>query len=112
MPKTAAYTGFSSTGAYTNSYDQFNVNGSFNDGWDFYTEGWKSGSTTFFHAYGYRDTYDSRGAVVQFKHEGRYWACGASSAVNGRLLFFGSNTVRPQDQTIRSCGFGVRPVKE
>ena len=115
-PKTAAFTGFTSTGANTNNSSQFNVSGSFTKGWNFYTNGWKTGSTIFFDALGLRDTYSGRssgtGAVVRVGEEVHFWASGASSASFGRLLDFGSGGVDPQIANARSYGFSVRPVKE
>ena len=111
-PKTAAFTGFTSTGAYTNNSSQFNVSGIWNRGWNFYTNGWKTGNTIFFDALGYRDTYNGAGAVVLVGGEGYFWASGASSASYGRTLYFLSGRVNPQYALLRSCGFSVRPVKE
>ena len=112
-PKTAAFTGFTSTGAYTNNSSQFNVSGIWNRGWNFYTNGWKTGSTIFFDALGYRDTYGgATGAVAYVGENGIYWSAGAYSASYGRDLDFGSGGVYPQDADTRSYGFSVRSVKE
>jgi hypothetical protein len=112
-PKTAAFTGFTSTGGNTTNSSQFNVSGSFTKGWNFYTNGWKTGNTIFFDALGYRDTYNgATGAVVLVGGEGHFWASGASSASNGRFLGFCSGYVNPQFAHIRSYGFSVRSVKE
>ena len=114
-PKTTAFTGFTSTGASTNNSSQFNVSGSFNQGFFFYTNGWKTGSTVFFDALGFRDTYSGRsgtGAVVYFGEVGFFWASGASSASNGRNLNFDSGYVDPQHASNRSYGFSVSSVKE
>ena len=105
-PKTAAFTGFTSTGGNTENSSQLNVSGSFNQGFFFYTNGWKTGSTVFFDALGNRDTYSGRssgtGAVVFVGGEDGFWASGASSASLGRLLYFRSGSV----------GFSVRPAKD
>ena len=112
-PKTAAFTGFTSTGANTNNSSQFNVSGSFNKGFYFYTNGWKTGSTIFFDGLGVRDTWGgATGAVVNVGGEGYFWASGASSASDGRYLGFTSGVVYPQCAYDRSCGFSVRSVKE
>ena len=115
-PKTAAFTGFTSTGGNTSNSSQFNVSGSFNQGYFFYTNGWKTGSTVFFDALGYRDTYSGRssgtGAVVLVGGDGNFWASGASSASYGRRLSFDSGAVVPQTTIDRSRGFSVRPVSE
>ena len=112
-PKTAAFTGFTSTGTNTNNSSQFNVSGSFNQGFFFYTNGWKTGSTIFFDGLGYRDTYNgATGAVVYVGGVGVFWASGASSASGGRYLFFLSGVVYPQHADGRSYGISVRSVKE
>ena len=111
-PKTAAFTGFTSTGANTNNSSQFNVSGSFNKGFYFYTNGWKTGSTIFFDGLGYRDTHNCAGAVVYVGGGGEFWSAGASSTSNGRNLSFRSGLVYPQNTDYCSYGFSVRPVKE
>ena len=112
-PKTAAFTGFTSTGGNTTNSSQFNVSGIWNRGWNFYTNGWKTGNTIFFDALGYRDTYNgATGAVVLVGGGGLFWASGASSASLGRFLDFYSGVVNPQGAGGRSYGFSVRPVKE
>ena len=114
-PKTAAFTGFTSTGDDPTNSSQFNVSGSFNQGYFFYTNGWKTGSTIFFDALGFRDTYSGRsgtGAVVYFGEVGFFWASGASSASHGRNFDFISGEVLPQYASNRSFGVSVRPVSE
>ena len=112
-PKTAAFTGFTSTGASTQNSSQYNVSGSFNQGYFFYTNGWKTGSTIFFDGLGYRDTYNGgTGAVVTVGAEGIFWSAGALSTFVGRGLGFGSGYVSSQSTGLRSYGFSVRSVKE
>lgn len=99
LPTTAAFTGFTSTGGNTTNGGQFNVSGSFNKGWNFYSDGWKSGGTIFFEVLGFRDNYSGRGAtgVVAFSQaEGLYWTSGAYSASLGRCLYSNSAGVHPQ----------------
>jgi hypothetical protein len=112
-PKTAAFTGFTSTGANTTNSSQFNVNSTWNDGWSFYTNGWKTGSTIFFNAFGYRSTYNNgTGVISSFYGGGEFWACGAASVSLGRNLYFLSNRVDPQNRGGRSYGNSVWSVKE
>ena len=112
-PKTAAFTGFTSTGGNTTNSGQFNVSGIWNRGWNFYTNGWKTGNTIFFDALGYRETNNgATGAVVYVGEYGYCWSAGASSPSYGRYLSFYSGRVSPQDTDLRSYGFSVRPVKE
>ena len=112
-PKTAAFTGFTSTGANTNNSSQYNVSGAWNNGWNFYTNGWKTGSTISFIALGYRNTYKDRtGDISGVNNEGYFLTAGASSTSEGRSLDFLSFYVMPQRSDIRSCGFSIRSVKE
>ena len=111
LPRTAAFTGFTTTGNNTSNSSQFNVSGSWNSGWNFFT-GVNSG-TIFFDGLGYRNTYNgATGAVVYVGEEGSFWASGASSASDGRYLDFDSGFVYPQYAYNRSSGFSVRSVKE
>ena len=115
LPRTAAFTNFTSSGNNTSNGGEFNVSGSFNKGWNFYVNGWRTGSTVFFHALGFRDTYSGRsatGAVASVGEIGRYWSAGAYSASNGRLLTFYSGSVNPQYWIDRSYGDAVRSVSE
>ena len=63
-PKTAAFTGFTSSGNNSSNASEFNIAGNFLEGWNFYTNGWKSGSTIFFNAFGFRDTYGGRSTGI------------------------------------------------
>ena len=49
-PRTAAFTGFTTNGGYTTSISDFNVNSSFNNGWNFYCQTNHQGGTIFFSA--------------------------------------------------------------
>ena len=114
-PKTAAFTGFTSTGGNTTNSSQYNVSGSYINGWNFYTNGWKTGITVFFDELGFRDTSSWRsatGAVAYVGELGGYWSAGAYSASRGRNLDFDSGGVHPQYWDLRSFGFSVRSVKE
>lgn len=111
MPKTAAFTGFTTTGGYTSNSSQLNVSGSFNEGYNFFT-GVSSG-TIFIDGFGYRNTYNSTcGAINMLGGGGYYWLSGASSASHGRDLGFIGGIVNPQEPNPRSMGFSVRSVAE
>ena len=116
LPRTAAFTNFTSSGNNTSNGGEFNVSGSFNKGWNFYVNGWRTGSTVFFHALGFRDTYSGRssgtGAVAYVGESGYYWSAGAFSASYGRDLYFNSGNVDPQNWDYRSSGLTVRSVSE
>ena len=115
LPRTAAFTNFTSSGDNTTNGDEFNVSGNFNKGWNFYVNGWRTGSTVFFHALGFMDTYSGRsatGAVEFVGEDGGYWSAGAFSADHGRFLYFHSGLVSPQHLHRRSGGLPVRSVSE
>ena len=116
LPRTAAFTNFTSSGDNTSNGGEFNVSGNINKGWNFYTNGWRIGNTVFFHALGIRDTNSGRptgtGAVANAGEDGRYWSAGANSASGGRVMNFSSGYVSPQSWDIRSYGLTVRPVSE
>ena len=110
LPKTAVFTGFTTTGTSTSNISQINVSDSFNKGWNFYTA--VNGGTIFFEALGFRDTYDSGGAIIYFGTGSDVWTSGAVSTSTGRCMYFHSRLVDPQHPTFRSLSFLVRPVAE
>ena len=115
LPRTAAFTGFTSSGEATGNIDEFNVSGGFTKGWNFYTNGWKSGSTIFFSALGYRDTYSGRAGSGTFDRVnalGGYWTSGAKSDVHACYFNLHANGVGAQNWNYRSYGNGVRPSSE
>ena len=114
LPRTSAFTGFTSTGENTNNTAQFNVSGSFIKGWNFYTHGWKTGGTIFFASLGIRDTFTGRSGngAVAFS-EDSYWTSGAYSTSFGRTLTFYSGFVWPQyNSCFLSFGLPIRPTIE
>ena len=114
-PKTAAFTGFTSTGSNTTNGGQFNVSGSINKGWSFYTNGWKTGGIIFFPILGFRDVIGYRqatGNIIEVGSAGVFWTVGASSTLNARDMHIGYDAVYPQYEGARSFGFTYRPVKE
>ena len=116
IPKTAAFSNFSAVSGYTSNSSNFNVSGSFNKGWNFYTNGWKSGGTIFFEAFGFRDVYSGRtsgdGSIAFMSVRGCYWTAGANSVSQGRDFYFNSSAVYPQAFDRRSHGQPIRSVSE
>lgn len=116
LPKTAAFTNFTSTGGNTGNVEQFNVSGNYSKGWHFYTNGWKTGNTIFFAALGYRDTYggsyNGTGDVMNVGGNGDYWTVGATATAYSRFLGLFPDYVYAQNVNNRSYGFNVRSVKE
>ena len=114
-PKTAAFTAFTSTGGNTGNGGQFNVSGSWNKGWHFYTNGWYTGNTIFFNALGIRDVFSGRsgtGAIAFINENGDYWAIGSSTTANAHSIVFGTGMVYPQSMDGRSYGFSLWPVTD
>ena len=113
MPKTAVFTGFTTTGGGTLNSSQFNVSGVFDNGWNFLT-GLPSGNTIYFTSLGYRDTDNTAtGEVNGHGKEGNYWVSGASSASQGLSLGFNPISVYPLViVNQRSFGFLIMSVVE
>ena len=108
-PKTAAFTGFTSSGG--NQTSGFNVSGSFNKGWNFYCQPNATGGTVFFSSLGYR-AYNT-GAVAYVSGYGVYWSAGPSGTPTfARLLDILPGYVYPQDEYSRASGFSVRSASE
>lgn len=111
MPPTNAFTGFTTTGQNVTNASQFNVNGSFSAGWNFYTGKNKTGGTLFFPALGCRA--NSSSALYYVSSTGYFWTAVPSSMSSGRALNFTSTSdVFPLGSNRRGHGCTVRPVKE
>ena len=110
LPASNAFTGFTTTGGYTGNSSEFNVNGGFDKGWNFYTKPNKQGNIFWFPACGYRHYNDgSLDFVTAF---GFYWVAGPRGGSYGRSLSFRSGSVDPLGSSHRSYGFPVRPAQE
>ena len=110
LPASNAFTGFTTTGGNTNKPVEWNVKGSFNKGWYFYTKPNKQGGTVFFPACGARNY--GTGSLVNVTSSGWYWVAGPYDRYSGRGLYFVSGYVNPLDNYGRSCGFPVRCAAE
>ena len=111
LPRTAAFTGFTTTGNNTSNSSEFNVSGSWDNGLIFFTG--VGSNTISFEAFGYRETYNgATGYVSGNGTEGIFWQSGASSVSFARNLDFVPDRVYPQHVYNRSYGFSVRPVSE
>lgn len=104
LPETAAFTGFTVNGANGGTR-----NGTWNDNTKGYTFTTNS-VNTYWQACGYR-AYDS-GSLSYVGSYGYYWSAGPSFTTNGRILYFNSSNVYPQNYYHRAYGFSVRPVSE
>jgi len=104
-PKSAIFTGFTYSGANSGSVSGFNVSGSFNKGWNFYSQPNSSGTTILFYAFGWRSW--NSGQVGLVNNRGNYWSSGPA-----RDLYFDSGNVWPQYGDLRSYGFTSWSVLE
>ncbi len=101
------YTGNTSTAA------NFNVSGSFANGWTFYVASTnKTGATDFYPASGWR--YGPSGGLYSVGTDGFVWGSGqySASAVVGTNLYFHVSAVHPESNGQRACGYPVRCVQE
>lgn len=110
LPPSNAFTGFTTTGNYTNNTSQ--INGEWDSslkGWNFYTDSSKN-KTIFFPASGYR-LYSNGGAYYVGSY-GYYWSAVPYYQIGGRYLLFYSSSVYPLYVSDRASGFGVRSSQE
>ena len=113
MPSPDAFSGFTQDGY--NQYDKskWNVKDTSmpNNGFEFYTQGWKNDPTSYWHANGFRALND--GLLRNVGSWGIYWSSGPYDQTSGRYLYFTSSDVFPQSYSMdRATGFSVRPVSE
>ena len=102
-------TGFTTTGTSSSTASEFNVIGSWANGWTF-----KKNSTdstgVFFPAAGYRSGTSS--SLAGMGSYGGWWAYAPHSQAYVRYLEFGSGNVYPLSYGSRANGFAVWPTKE
>ena len=110
LPASNAFTGFTTTGSYTNNSSEFNVQGVFNKGWHFYCKPNKKGSTVFFPASGVRNY--NTGSLDRVTTSGVCWVAGPLDRHHVRYLYFDSGTVHPLNSAQRSFGLAVRSAEE
>ncbi len=104
-PKSAIFTGFTYSGANSASVSGFNVSGSFNKGWNFYSQPNSNGTPILFCAFGWRHC--DTGKVDLVNNRGNYWSSGPA-----RDLYFDSGNVWPQYGDYRAYGFTSWSVLE
>ena len=109
MPPSNAFTGFTTTGQYTNNLSQFNVSGVWNNGWNFYCDPSKT-QTVFFPASGGRNYLSA--VPYNVGSNAYYWTAGPINTNNGRHLYFRPGLVSPLGNGSRSYGFVVRAAQE
>ena len=110
LPASNAFTGFTTTGGNTSNPAEYNVNGGFDKGWNFYTKPNKQGGTVFFPACGYR--HYKPGSLNYVPTSGFYWVASPINRYYARDLFFVSGGVYPLTYGSRGVGFTVRCAAE
>ena len=108
VPNARVFTGFTSTGGNTNTAEQFNVIGSFANGW-YFKKNENDSSGAFFPASGYRNL--SSGGLTNVGVFGDFWSAGVDSATLAYYLYFYGGLVYPLNSLYRANAFPVRPVK-
>ena len=116
MPANNAFTGFTTTGQFSSTQSELNVDGTSdlqqwtnNFGHNFWTSSSKT-ATIFFPASGYRHQGD--GSVRYVGHSGNYWSAVPYYSGLGCNLYFGSGVVYSLGNTTRTFGLAARPVSE
>ena len=110
MPPSNVFTGFTTTGQNASFSSQFNVQGTWSNGWNFYCNSSKT-ETVFFPASGYR-YYNSPAVLYHVGNGGFHWSAAPHGTYYGWHLSFFPSDVYPLNDGHRSCGFGVRPCQE
>lgn len=109
IPSGRFATGFTSTGSSTSNVEEFNIIGSWNNGWTF-----KKNSNDidglYLPAAGYR--YRSSGSLINVGYSGFWWSYAPHSQANSRSLTFNTSSVYPLDYYYRAYGFAVLPAQE
>lgn len=109
LPAGRAFTGFTTTGGGTSTASQFNVVGSWSNGWNFKRNSEDTAGNKFI-ASGYRAS--GSGAFTYVGSRGNCWSFAPLSQAHARDLYFYSGYVDPQSYDYRSYGFAVRPSRE
>lgn len=109
IPSGRFATGFTSTGSSTSTAEEFNIIGSWNNGWTF-----KKNSNDidglYLPAVGYRDR--SSGSFGSVGSSGYWWSCAPYSQGFSRSLTFNSSRVSPLSFSNWAHGFTVLPAQE
>ena len=111
LPPNGAFTGFTSTGQDSYTSSEWNVSGSFNNGWNFRTvlKGESGSETIFFPASGYRN--NGGGILYTVGSYGFYWSSVPYSTYSGCCFRFYVGFFNYYVNS-RAYGSAVRPVAE
>ena len=109
IPSGRFATGFTSTGNNTSAVEEFNIIGSWNNGWTF-----KKNSNDidglYLPATGSR--YTSSGFLINVGSYASWWSYASSYQITAHDLYFHSSHVSPIDYSRRAYGFAVLPAQE
>ena len=109
MPNGRIWTGFTTTGNYTEDKTQFNVVGDFANGW-YFKRNSEDTTGVFFPASGNRNS--NSGGLDFVGSNGYCWCSSSLSQSYAYYLGFYSGGVYPQSNNGRARGFSVRPALE
>ena len=110
IPPYNAFTGFSTTGVGTITQSQFNVQGPWNNGWNFHCGLNHTGSTVFFPASGHRSPGSSD--PYSLGEEFKLWTAGTEDEFLGSAVELSSFMLDTLYDTDRGNGLGVRAAQE
>ena len=112
VPPGGFATGFSATGGEVSLVSQFNVEGGFDVGWNFYCEKGGKGGLVFFPAVGSR-SYVS-GHTLNMGRYSYYWTSSTYNYDNGSSCNFSftADKVSPTASASRPAGHSIRAVRE
>ena len=109
VPGGSTFKGFTKTQGNTSTASDFNVVGSFHNGWDFWRY-YNDPEGLYSPASGYRNR--TSGSLAGVGSNGFYWSSSSYSQAYGCCLNFNSGSVNPGNTGGRAYGFSVRPLKE
>lgn len=112
VPAPKAFTGFTTTGVYTTDRENFNVSGTWNNGWHFNNKLTNPNATVYFQALGYRG-YDALN-IIGMNAYGYYWAAsvGPYNGCRGYGLSIGENIIYTNTENNPALGNCVHPVAD
>ena len=109
MPAPRAWTGFTTTGSNTTDSSQWNIIGSFTNGY-FFKRNSSDAIGGWYPASGYR--YRTSGILSAVGNYGYCWSAAPYSQAYAHYIAFNSSSIYTQSSSIRANGCSVRPTRE
>ncbi len=109
LPRSAAFTGFTTTGVDTDNSSEFNSSKITTLGGFFYCEPNFHGTICYFSTLGIRDV---SGDLARWHYEGNYWSAGPASSEYSRYLVFSTTYIYPVYYYSRARGNNIIPTSE